>query len=117
MNNNIVSKESIQLLNASSSESDSLPDTHLTFVPPQPPVQVRRKVRTKRKSRRDSSQTKSPFLPCSIGKVFKTAAICFVIGATLVLGWVVILLHSQIQQLSQKLTDGNSNSNSIIVSN
>lgn len=33
------------------------------------------------------------------------------------LGWVVILLHSQIQQLSQKLTDGNSNSNSIIVSN
>ena len=48
MNNNIVSKESIQLLNASSSESDSLPDTHLTFVPPQPPVQVRRKVRTKR---------------------------------------------------------------------
>jgi len=105
MNNNIVSKESIQLLNASSSESDSLPDTHLTFVPPQPPVQVRRKVRTKRKSRRDSSQTKSPFLPCSIGKVFKTAAVCFVIGATLVLGWVVILLHSQIQQLSQKLTD------------
>ena len=48
MNNNIINKESIQLLNASSSESDSLPDTHFTFVPPQPPVQVRRKVRTKR---------------------------------------------------------------------
>jgi len=111
MNNNIINKESIQLLNASSSESDSLPDTHFTFVPPQPPVQVRRKVRTKRKSRRDLPQSRSPFLPCSLEKTIKTAAICFVVGATLALGWILILLHSQIRQLSQKLSDVTSNNN------
>jgi len=111
MNNNIVNKESIQLLNASSSESDSLPDTHFTYAPPQPPVQVRRKVRTKRKSRRDAPPTKSLFLSCSTGKVVQTTAICLMVGATLVLGWAVIFLHSQIQQLTQKLSDVTSSYN------
>jgi len=106
MNNNVISKESIQLLNATSSDSDSLSETHFAVIPPQPPVQVRRKIRTKRKSRRDGSPTaSSTLLPCSTGNLIKAALISFVVGAMIFLGWVVVLLHSEVQQLSQKLSD------------
>ena len=46
-NNEMTSKEAIQLLNAS--ESDSASDLQFSLaLPPQPSVQVRRKIRTKR---------------------------------------------------------------------
>ena len=36
----------------------------------------------------------------------KTASISFAVGGTLILGWMVILLHSELRQLSEKLANG-----------
>jgi len=47
MNNNVMNKEAIQLLNAASSDSESASDLQFALAP-QPTVQVRRKIRTKR---------------------------------------------------------------------
>lgn len=62
MNNNVVNKEAIQLLNGSS-DSDSASDIQFTLAP-QPTVQVRRKIRTKRYSNANHLTIKliSPYL-------------------------------------------------------
>lgn len=97
--------EAIQLLNASS-DSDSASDIQFSLAP-QPAVEIRRKIRTKRKSRKDghSSASNSGALPCSLFSVLKVAVVVFTLGGTLILGWVVMLLHSELQQLSEKLAN------------
>ena len=50
MNNNVMNKEAVQLLNAVSSDSDSASDLQFTLAPP-PAVQIRKKIRTKRYTR------------------------------------------------------------------
>ncbi|XP_057374091.1 uncharacterized protein LOC130694992 isoform X2 [Daphnia carinata] len=107
MNNNVMNKEAIQLLNAASSDSDSASDLQFSLAP-QPTVQVRRKIRTKRKQRRGDTGngSQSPALSqlsCSCSNVLKIACISFAVGGTLVLGWIVMLLHTEVQQLSEKL--------------
>lgn len=107
MNNNEMNKEAIQLLNAASSDSDSASDLQFSLAP-QPTVQVRRKIRTKRKQRRGETGngSHSPSLSqlsCSYSNVLKIACISFAVGGTLVLGWIVMLLHTEVQQLSEKL--------------
>nr|CAH0102106.1 unnamed protein product [Daphnia galeata] len=108
MNNNVMNKEAIQLLNAASSDSESASDLQFALAP-QPTVQVRRKIRTKRKQRREvGSGSQSPSalshsLPCTFFNILKIASISFAIGGTLVIGWIVMLLHTEVQQLSDKL--------------
>lgn len=122
-----MNKEAIQLLNAASSDSESASDLQFSLAP-QPTVQVRRKIRTKRylqislecnsrlthyllhdrKLRRDGSRSQSPSLApsCSLMNVLKIACVSFAVGGTLILGWIVMLLHSEVQQLSDKLASG-----------
>ena len=57
-----------------------------------------------RKQRKDgsASQSSSP-VSCTFSNILKVACISFAIGGTLVLGWIVMLLHTEVQQLSDKL--------------
>jgi hypothetical protein len=45
-------------------------------------------------------------LPCTFFNILKIASISFAIGGTLVIGWIVMLLHTEVQQLSDKLASG-----------
>jgi len=64
-----------------------------------------------RKQRRGDagSGSQSPSLsqlPCSFFNILKISSISFAIGGTLVIGWIVMLLHTEVQQLSDKLASG-----------
>ena len=105
MNNNNNQKEAVKLLNTGTSDSESS-DPEIHFAPP-PPIQTRRKIRTKRKSRRsggDSTHSDESAMPCSISNVLKTAAVAFTVCGLLILGWLVLSLHTEVQSLTQRLS-------------
>ena len=70
-----------------------------------------------RKQRRDvrNDGTPSSYQPCTLLVVLKIASIAFAVGGTLILGWVVVQLHTEINSLTEKLASSKITCNKVSI--